>query len=144
MRTAKHLDVTTMFTYSHVNTPLGQSECAYYLSYFYNSRLEDSTRCLSHGILSRQLVYFILFYCGRFEIFTFRYVVLRWTKRERSNLVAFAEWVFQGLIQSLVRSPAECFFHIGFSLTGFFWLLFWKLFFCHKLPRNSVLPDTYP
>ena len=27
-------DVTTMFTYSHANTPLGQSERAYYLSYF--------------------------------------------------------------------------------------------------------------
>ena len=25
---------TTMFTYSHANTPLGQSECAYYLTYF--------------------------------------------------------------------------------------------------------------
>ena len=25
---------TTMFTYSHANTPLGQSERAYYLSYF--------------------------------------------------------------------------------------------------------------
>ena len=25
---------TTMFTYSHENTPLGQSERAYYLSYF--------------------------------------------------------------------------------------------------------------
>ena len=31
---AKHLDVTTMFTYSRVNTPLSQSECVYYLSYF--------------------------------------------------------------------------------------------------------------
>ena len=30
-RTLRH---TTMFTYSHANTPLGQSECAYYLSYF--------------------------------------------------------------------------------------------------------------
>ena len=29
-------DVTTMFTYSHANTPLGQSERAYYLSYFIN------------------------------------------------------------------------------------------------------------
>ena len=27
-------DVTTMFTYSHANTPLGQSERAHYLSYF--------------------------------------------------------------------------------------------------------------
>ena len=26
---------TTMFTYSHANTPLGQSERAYYLSYLY-------------------------------------------------------------------------------------------------------------
>ena len=27
-------DVTTMFTYSHANTPRGQSERGYYLSYF--------------------------------------------------------------------------------------------------------------
>ena len=33
-RTAGHLDATTMFTYSHANTPLGQSESAHYLSYF--------------------------------------------------------------------------------------------------------------
>ena len=33
-RKAKHLDVTTTFTYSYANTPLGQSERAYYLSYF--------------------------------------------------------------------------------------------------------------
>ena len=32
-RKAKQLDATTMFTYSHANTPLGQSERAYYLSY---------------------------------------------------------------------------------------------------------------
>ena len=30
-------DVTIMFTYSHANTPLGQSERAYYLSYFIKS-----------------------------------------------------------------------------------------------------------
>ena len=34
---AEHLDVTTMFTYSHSNTPVGQiSERTYYLSYFLN------------------------------------------------------------------------------------------------------------
>ena len=38
-RKAKDLDATTfsattLFTYSHTNTPLGQSEGAYYLSYF--------------------------------------------------------------------------------------------------------------
>ena len=33
---AKYLDSTTMFTYSHANTPLRQSERAYYLSYFIN------------------------------------------------------------------------------------------------------------
>ena len=30
-RKAKHLDVTTMFTYSHANTPVDQSERKYYL-----------------------------------------------------------------------------------------------------------------
>ena len=30
-------DVTTMFTYSHANTPRGESERAYYLSYFINN-----------------------------------------------------------------------------------------------------------
>ena len=35
-RKAKHLDATTMFTYSHANTPLSQSEHAYYLSCFVN------------------------------------------------------------------------------------------------------------
>ena len=39
-RKAKHLDVTTMFTYSHANTPLGQSERSYYLSYFINSYID--------------------------------------------------------------------------------------------------------
>jgi len=35
-RKAKHLNVTTMFTYSHANTPLAQSKCASYLRYFIN------------------------------------------------------------------------------------------------------------
>ena len=38
---AKHLDVTTMFTYLHANTP-GQSEHAYYLSYFIQSTLSKT------------------------------------------------------------------------------------------------------
>ena len=38
-RKAKQLDATTMFTYSHANTALGQSERAYYLSYFINENL---------------------------------------------------------------------------------------------------------
>ena len=33
---AKHLDATTMSTYSHANTPLSQSKRTYYLSYFIN------------------------------------------------------------------------------------------------------------
>ena len=36
-RKAKHLDSTTMFTYSHANTPLSQWECVYDLSYFINT-----------------------------------------------------------------------------------------------------------
>ena len=31
---AKHLDATTMFTYSHANTSLDQSKHTYYFSYF--------------------------------------------------------------------------------------------------------------
>ena len=31
---AKYLDITSIFTYSHANTPLGQSERAHYLSLF--------------------------------------------------------------------------------------------------------------
>ena len=34
-------DVTTMVTYSHATTPLGQSERAYYLSYFINNNRAD-------------------------------------------------------------------------------------------------------
>ena len=45
LRKAKHLDVTTMFTYSHANTPLGQSEHAYYLTYFI--RIDNSDPELS-------------------------------------------------------------------------------------------------
>ena len=41
-RKAKHLSATTMFTYSHANTPLAQSERAYYLSYFINSAMADN------------------------------------------------------------------------------------------------------
>ena len=40
-RKAKHLDVTTMFTYSDANTPLSKSERAYYPSYFINSNKQQ-------------------------------------------------------------------------------------------------------
>ena len=42
-RKAKQLDATTMFTYSHANTALDQSERAYYLSYFINRYIKSST-----------------------------------------------------------------------------------------------------
>ena len=41
VRKAKQLEATTMFTYSHANTALGQSERAYYLSYFINSSTKE-------------------------------------------------------------------------------------------------------
>ena len=40
-RKEKHLDATTMLTYSHANTPLSQSERAYYLSYFIKELRSD-------------------------------------------------------------------------------------------------------
>ena len=33
-RKAKHLEVKTVFTYYYANTPLSQSERAFYISYF--------------------------------------------------------------------------------------------------------------
>ena len=58
-RKAKHLDATTMFTYSHANTPIGQSERAYYLSYFIKEldeaqkRLQSNKRKLTLDTLTR-------------------------------------------------------------------------------------------
>ena len=52
-RKAKHFDVTTLFTYSHANTPLGQSECTYYLSdvIVYNIDIESAMCCRCCGII---------------------------------------------------------------------------------------------
>ena len=52
---AKQLDATTMFTYSHANTALGQSERAYYLSYFIKVIRERSVLFHSYGNDKRQL-----------------------------------------------------------------------------------------
>ena len=46
-RKAKHFDATTMFTYSDANTPLGQSERAYYLILFYNREYHYSSCCVN-------------------------------------------------------------------------------------------------
>ena len=39
---------TTLFTYSHANTPLGQSERAYYLSYF--TKIEYSSEKMAQQV----------------------------------------------------------------------------------------------
>ena len=49
-------DVTTMFTYSHANTPLGQSERAYYLSYFIKYYVIDVAGLSHTGILLTFLI----------------------------------------------------------------------------------------
>ena len=48
---AKHLDATTMFTYSHANTPVGQSERVYYFSHFINV------------VITCAVVFGLLFFC---------------------------------------------------------------------------------
>ena len=58
-RKAKHLDVTTMFTYSHANTPLCQSERAYYLSYFIN-RDDDVCKHVTYKIPFSFILYLCL------------------------------------------------------------------------------------
>ena len=37
-----NLHHASVFTYSHANTPLGQSERTYYLSYFINARVKST------------------------------------------------------------------------------------------------------
>ena len=54
-RKAKHLDATTMFSYSHANTPTGQSERAYHLSYFINVCCMFSVGVSPHDELLRTL-----------------------------------------------------------------------------------------
>ena len=43
-RKATHLNVTSMFSYSHANTPLGQSECAY-LYYLFHKKVYRCAVC---------------------------------------------------------------------------------------------------
>ena len=45
-------DVTTMFTYSHENPPLRQSERAYYLSYFIKCGIAVSKSQLVYNIVN--------------------------------------------------------------------------------------------
>ena len=68
---AKQLDATTMFTYSHANTALGQSERAYYLSYFiiYNNIERDkdyknmyTKHTCRHACTSNMILIFNVFY----------------------------------------------------------------------------------
>ena len=58
-RKAKHLDATTMFTYSHANTPLGQSERAYYLSYFIKTNMSANKISLPQGQSFTDRKYFL-------------------------------------------------------------------------------------
>ena len=51
-RKAKHLDVTTMFTYSYANTTLSQSERAYYLSYFIKCSIRSSLETRKNSLQS--------------------------------------------------------------------------------------------
>ena len=46
-RKAKHLDATMMFTYSHANITLAQSERACYLSYFINGYVGGVWLCMA-------------------------------------------------------------------------------------------------
>ena len=59
-----NLHHTSVFTYSHTNTPLGQSERAYYLSYFinlHNARSLCHTRALYINICTQPTSTVILF-----------------------------------------------------------------------------------
>ena len=55
-------DVTTVFAYSHLNTPIDQCKCAYCLKHFI---IGDNNLCLllSLGLLKRTFVFFIGTFC---------------------------------------------------------------------------------
>ena len=68
-RKAKHLEVTTMFTYSHANTPLGQSEGVYYLSYF---RKSNNSKILLYIHCSIALEHFEVLYSWKCFLYSAR------------------------------------------------------------------------
>ena len=98
----KDLDVTTMFTYSHANTPLGQSERAYYLSYFINNNTaEQDISCpeLHDGIKTCQNLAFLnrIFFPGGQITFLRFFSILRnnaelclWLKKRNSKFITWA------------------------------------------------------
>ena len=63
-RKAKHTDVTTMLTYSHANTPIGQSERAYYMSYFIQQFMQCVTLLLIYVDTGLQELYLPLLVMG--------------------------------------------------------------------------------
>ena len=52
------LSHTTIFTYSHANTPFGQSERAYYLRFFYNRRYSTLSKSLVQVLIVVVVVVF--------------------------------------------------------------------------------------
>ena len=67
-------DVTTMFTYSHANTPLGQSERAYYLSYFimFNSGMDALPTAVETSAkvvlnLAHAFTHYMHYVCKKYE-----------------------------------------------------------------------------
>ena len=81
-RKAKQLDATTMFTYSHANTPLGQSQRAYYLSYFIKFHNNGSDSGL---VYSLQLKLLGSFDCSIFAICGFLALEVRFYKQVKRN-----------------------------------------------------------
>ena len=67
---------TTVFTYSHANTPLGQSEHAYYLSYFINSYI---TCMLPYLVVCTRLLLMctpLVLLCTRMLLVCYSYVLV--------------------------------------------------------------------
>ena len=86
-RKAKQLDATTMFTYSQANTPLGQSERAYYLSYFisyYNSRQQYAYYKLRQRLLQFTIACLLQFSTTVITIYDFHYNLRHITNYDRT------------------------------------------------------------
>ena len=78
-----------MFTYSHANTPLGQSERAYYLSYFisyYNSRQQYAYYKLRQRLLQFTIACLLQFSTTVITIYDFYYNLRHITVYDRRHV----------------------------------------------------------
>ena len=120
-----------MFTYSHANTPLGQSERAYYLSYFltavtYNSQL--LSKALKQIFSSLILFLSSNFYFSLFSFFSYFSPVKLWfsikliaTEFFQRHLIV--GWLCNNTLKIRQLSPQDTQFQEDHKFANVFWVV---------------------